>query len=129
LITNEYRSKLSHENPFVGVDHQGADAQIRVVVVVLGELCLLSLVTVGPILVVRVAGYHEHRARRRDIAQRRFLSDERLPGSHPCFRCEDRGAYGWPRVLAATAGPRHPRSQIVGATLMQRHGRQQCKRE
>ena len=29
-------------------------------------------------MVVRVAGYHEHLARRRDIAQRRYLSDERL---------------------------------------------------
>jgi hypothetical protein len=42
------------------------------------NVCLLSLATVGPVLAVRVAGYREHLARRRDIAQRRYLSDERL---------------------------------------------------
>jgi hypothetical protein len=42
------------------------------------NVCLLSLVTVGLVLVVRVAGYYEHLARRRDIAQRRYLCDERL---------------------------------------------------
>ena len=50
------------------------------------------------VLRVSVAGYHEHFVRRRDIAQRRHLSDEALLVHIRAVYAENRGAYGWPRI-------------------------------
>jgi putative transposase len=50
------------------------------------------------VLRVSVAGYHEHFVRRRDILQRRHLSDEALLVHIRAVYRENRGAYGWPRI-------------------------------
>jgi len=42
--------------------------------------------------------YHQHLARRREIAQRRHLSDEALVVHISAVYAENRGAYGWPRI-------------------------------
>jgi transposase InsO family protein len=50
------------------------------------------------VLRVSVSGYHEHLVRRRDIVQRRHLSDEALLVHIRAVYAENRGAYGWPRI-------------------------------
>ena len=50
------------------------------------------------VLRVSVAGYHEHFARRREIVERRHLSDEALLVHIRAVYTENRGAYGWPRI-------------------------------
>jgi hypothetical protein len=50
------------------------------------------------VLGVSVSGYHQHLARRREIAQRRHLSDEALLVHIRAVFAENRGAYGWPRI-------------------------------
>ena len=50
------------------------------------------------VLRVSVAGYHEHFVRRRDILQRRHMSDEALLVHIRAVYAENRGAYGWPRI-------------------------------
>src|ERR1700681_1747279 len=50
------------------------------------------------VLRVSVAGYHEHFVRRRDILQRRHLSDEALLVHIGAVYAKNRGAYGWPRI-------------------------------
>lgn len=50
------------------------------------------------VLGVSVSGYHQHLARRREIAQRRHLSDEALLVHIRAAYAENRGAYGWPRI-------------------------------
>ena len=50
------------------------------------------------VLRVSVAGYHEHFVRRRDIVQRRHLSDEALLVHIRAVYEQTRGAYGWPRI-------------------------------
>jgi transposase InsO family protein len=47
---------------------------------------------------VSVAGYHEHFARRREIVQRRPLSEEALRVHIRAVYEQNRGAYGWPRI-------------------------------
>jgi transposase InsO family protein len=69
-----------------------------------------------------VSGYHEHLVRRRDILQRRHLSDEALLVHIRAVYAENRGAYGWPRIW------RQVRAQGIGVgkqrvqRLMQQHG-------
>jgi putative transposase len=46
------------------------------------------------VLLVSVSGYHEHLARRVDIAKRRHLSDEALLVHISAVYAENRGAYG-----------------------------------
>jgi transposase InsO family protein len=50
------------------------------------------------VLGVSVSGYHQHLARRREIARRRHLSDEALLVHIRAAYAENRGAYGWPRI-------------------------------
>ena len=50
------------------------------------------------VLGVSVSGYHQHLARRKEIAQRRHLSDEALLVHIRAIYAETRGAYGWPRM-------------------------------
>jgi transposase InsO family protein len=50
------------------------------------------------VLRVSVSGYHQHVARRREIARRRHLSDEALLVHIRAVFAENRGAYGWPRI-------------------------------
>ena len=50
------------------------------------------------VLRVSVSGYHQHVARRREIARRRHLSDEALLVHIRVVFAENRGAYGWPRI-------------------------------
>jgi hypothetical protein len=50
------------------------------------------------VLRVSVSGFHQHRARRKLIAQRRHLSDEALLVHIRAVYAENRGAYGWPRI-------------------------------
>jgi transposase InsO family protein len=50
------------------------------------------------VLGVSVSGYHQHMKRRREIAQRRHLSDEALLVQIRAAYAENRGAYGWPRI-------------------------------
>jgi transposase InsO family protein len=50
------------------------------------------------VLRVSVAGYHEHLARRRDVVQRRHLSNEALLVYIRAVYVVNRGAYGWPRI-------------------------------
>jgi transposase InsO family protein len=74
------------------------------------------------VLRVSVSGYHQHAARRREIAQRRHLSDEALLVHIRAVFAESRGAYGWPRIWRELRG----RSIRVGKQrvqrLMQQHG-------
>ena len=50
------------------------------------------------VLRVSVSGYHQHLVRRREIAQRRHLSNEALLIHISAVYAENRGAYGWPRI-------------------------------
>ena len=50
------------------------------------------------VLRVSVSGYHQHVRRRKQIAQRRHLSDEALLVHIRAVFAAHRGAYGWPRV-------------------------------
>jgi hypothetical protein len=74
------------------------------------------------VLRVSVAGYHEHLARRREIATRRHLSNEALLVHIRAVYAANRGAYGWPRIW------RQLRAEGIGVgkqrvqRLMQQHG-------
>ena len=74
------------------------------------------------VLLVSVSGYHQHLARRKQIAQRRHLSDESLLAHISAVYAENRGAYGWPRIW------RQLRAQGICAgkqrvqRLMKQHG-------
>ena len=50
------------------------------------------------VLEVSVSGFHQHLARRRQIASRRHLSDAALLAHIRALCAEHRGAYGWPRI-------------------------------
>ena len=50
------------------------------------------------VLRASVSGFHQHRVRSRQIAQRRHLSDEALLVHISAVYAENRGAYGWPRI-------------------------------
>lgn len=74
------------------------------------------------VLRVSVSGYHEHLARRVDIARHRHLSDAALLVHISAAYAENRGAYGWPRIW------RQLRAQGIGVgkqrvqRLMRKHG-------
>jgi putative transposase len=74
------------------------------------------------VLLVSVSGYHEHLARRVDIAQRRHLSDEVLLVHISAVYAENRGAYGWPRIWRQlrAQGIRVGKQRVQ--RLMQKHG-------
>jgi hypothetical protein len=71
---------------------------------------------------VSISGYHEHLARRVDIAQRRHLSDEVLLVHISAVYAENRGAYGWPRIWRQlrAQGIRVGKQRVQ--RLMQKHG-------
>jgi len=50
------------------------------------------------VLGVSATGYHQHRARRASIAQRRHMTDEALLAHIRAVNAQMRGAYGWPRM-------------------------------
>jgi transposase InsO family protein len=50
------------------------------------------------VLGVSVSGFHQHRARRRQMTHRRHLSDAVLLTHISALYAEHRGAYGWPRI-------------------------------
>jgi len=74
------------------------------------------------VLGVSVSGYHQHLARRSEIAQRRHLSDEALLVYISAAYAENRGAYGWPRIWRQlrTQGIRVGKLRVQ--RLMQQHG-------
>jgi transposase InsO family protein len=74
------------------------------------------------VLLVSVSGYHEHLARRVDIARRRHLSDEALLVHISAVYAENRGAYGWPRIWRQlrAQGIRVGKQRVQ--RLMQKHG-------
>jgi putative transposase len=74
------------------------------------------------VLVVSVAGYHEHLSRRLNIARRRHLSDEALLVHISAVYAENRGAYGWPRIWRQlrAQGIRVGKQRVQ--RLMQKHG-------
>ena len=74
------------------------------------------------VLRVSVAGYHEHRARRREVVQRRHLSNEALLVHIRAVYAANRGAYGWPRVWRQlrAEGIRVGKQRVQ--RLMQQHG-------
>jgi putative transposase len=74
------------------------------------------------VLGVSVSGYHQHLARRREIAQRRHLSDEALLVHIRAAYAENRGAYGWPRIWRQlrAQGIRVGKQRVQ--RLMQEHG-------
>jgi len=88
------------------------------------------------VLLVSVSGYHEHLARRMDIARRRHLSDEALLVHIRVVYAENSGAYGWPRISTPARTDRLPGTPVwrqlcrqgirVGKQrvqrLMQKHG-------
>ena len=74
------------------------------------------------VLRVSVAGYHEHLARRRDLDQRRRLSDEVLLLHIRAVYAENRGAYGWPRIWRQLRFQGLRVGKLRVQRLMQQHG-------
>jgi transposase InsO family protein len=74
------------------------------------------------VLRVSVAGYHEHFARRRDMVQRRHLSDEVLLLHIRAVYAENRGAYGWPRIWRQLRSQGLRVGKLRVQRLMQQHG-------
>ena len=74
------------------------------------------------VLLVSVSGFHQHLARRVDIAKRRHLSDEALLVHIGAIYAENRGAYGWPRIWRQlrARGIRVGKQRVQ--RLMQKHG-------
>jgi len=74
------------------------------------------------VLGVSVSGYHQHLARRAEIAPRRHLSDEALLVHIRAAYAENRGAYGWPRIWRQlrAQGIRVGKQRVQ--RLMQEHG-------
>ena len=74
------------------------------------------------VLGVSVSGFHQHRARRREIASRRHLSDSALLAHISGVYAEHRGAYGWPRIWRELRkrGIRVGKQRVQ--RLMQQHG-------
>ena len=74
------------------------------------------------VLLVSVSGFHQHLARRVDIAKRRHLSDEALLVHFGAIYAENRGAYGWPRIWRQlrARGIRVGKQRVQ--RLMQKHG-------
>jgi len=74
------------------------------------------------VLGVSVAGYHEHLARRREIASRRHLSNEALLVHIRVVYTENRGAYGWPRIWRKLRAQGIRVGKLRVQRLMQRNG-------
>src|ERR1035441_5112428 len=74
------------------------------------------------VLLVSVSGYHEHRARGVDIAQRRHLSEEALLVHISAVYAENRGAYGWPRIWRQLRAQGIRVGKLRVQRLMQKHG-------
>jgi len=74
------------------------------------------------VLGVSVSGYHQHLARRRQIAQRRHLSDEALLVHISAIYAENRGAYGWPRIWRQLRRQGIRVGKLRVQRLMQKHG-------
>jgi len=74
------------------------------------------------VLLVSVSGFHQHLARRVDIAKRRHLSGEVLLVHISAVYAENRGAYGWPRIWRQlrAQGIRVGKQRVQ--RLMQKHG-------
>ena len=74
------------------------------------------------VLLVSVSGYHEHWARRMNIAQRRHLSNEALLVHISAVFAANRSAYGWPRIWREllAQGIRVGKQRVQ--RLMQAHG-------
>jgi putative transposase len=74
------------------------------------------------VLRVSVSGFHQHLARRRQIAHRRHLSDAALLTHIRSVYAEHRGAYGWPRIWRELVkrGIRVGKQRVQH--LMQQHG-------
>jgi len=74
------------------------------------------------VLRVSVSGFHQHVARRRQIAHRRQLSDAALLAHISAVYAENRGAYGWPRIWRELVkrGIRVGKQRVQ--RLMQQHG-------
>jgi putative transposase len=74
------------------------------------------------VLGVSVSGYHQHLARRREIARRRHLSDEALLVHIRAAFAANRGAYGWPRIWREllAQGIRVGKQRVQ--RMMQEHG-------
>ena len=74
------------------------------------------------VLRVSAAGYHEHLVRRRDILQRRYLSDEALLVHIRAVYATNRGAYGWPRIWRERRAQGIRVGKLRVQRLMQRNG-------
>jgi transposase InsO family protein len=74
------------------------------------------------VLLVSVSGYHEHVARRMDIAKRRLLSDEALLVHIGAVYAENRGAYGWPRIWRQLRAQGTRVGKLRVQRPMQKHG-------
>jgi len=74
------------------------------------------------VLLASVSGYHQHLARRADVAGRRHLSDEALVVHISAVYAENRGAYGWPRIWRELVkrGLRVGKQRVQ--RLMKKHG-------
>ena len=74
------------------------------------------------VLLVSVSGYHEHLARRLEVARRRHLSDEALLVHISAVYAENRGAYGWPRIWRQLRAQGIRVGKLRVQQLMQKHG-------
>jgi len=74
------------------------------------------------VLRVSVSGDHQHAARRREIVQRRHLSDEALLVHIRTVFAENRGAHGWPRIWRELRDRRIGVGKQRVQRLMQQHG-------
>ena len=74
------------------------------------------------VLRVSVSGFHQHRARRMQIAQRRHLSDEALLVHISAVYAENRGAYGWPRIWRQLRAQGIRVGKLRVQRLMRKHG-------
>lgn len=74
------------------------------------------------VLRASVSGFHQHRVRSRQIAQRRHLSDEALLVHISAVYAENRGAYGWPRIWRELRRQGIRVGKLRVQRLMQKHG-------
>jgi len=74
------------------------------------------------VLRASVSGFHQHRARSKQIAQRRHLSDEALLVHISAVYAESRGAYGWPRIWRQLRAQGIRVGKLRVQRLMQKHG-------
>jgi transposase InsO family protein len=74
------------------------------------------------VLRVSVSSFHQHLARRRQMAHGRHLTDAALLAHISAVYAEHRGAYGWPRIWRELAkrGIRVGKQRVQ--RLMQQHG-------